>query len=195
MRWVVDFVDGVDHDLVDRATIAAFDADYANIRAALEWASERDLDVAVRITGALGGYWGLAGRHRDALGLSAPLLAAIRETDPVLWATVTSLVGWVYVSAGDVDFVRTHVLPALEIARTEGDLASQARCLYSVGLASEGDSPRFEPVHELASQAGNRRYAVYGALLATGSLLGTPRGRAVFGTSGPPRRRLRRRDV
>jgi predicted ATPase/class 3 adenylate cyclase/DNA-binding CsgD family transcriptional regulator len=171
--WALGLIEGVDHDLCDRATIAAFDTDYANIRAALEWVSERDPDTALRMVDGLASYWGLSGRHRDALGLSPRLLDTVQETDPPRWATVVSLLAWVYVSAGDVDFVTTHVLPALEIARAEADVASQARCLYGIGLASVGDSPCFEPVHELASLAGNRRYAVYGALLASGSLLGT----------------------
>ena len=38
----------------------------------------------------------------------------------------------------------------------------------------------FEPVHELATEAGNQRYAVYGALLATGSLIGTAAGDPAF---------------
>ena len=76
-------------------------------------------------------------------------------------------------SAGDTGFVTTHVLPALEIARAEADVVSQAKCLYGIALASEGDSARFEPVHELATQGGNLRSSAYGALLAAGSLLGT----------------------
>jgi DNA-binding CsgD family transcriptional regulator len=173
MQWALEFVQAVDHDLCDRSTMATFGTDYANLRAGLEWASERDLDIALHMTAAFATFWGLSGRNRDALSMSTPLLAITRETHPQQWAVVVSRLSWVYVSAGDVDFVTTHVLPALKIARADADLVSQAKCLYGMALASEGDSARFEPVHELGTQGGNLRSSAYGALLAAGSLLGT----------------------
>ena len=91
---------------------------------------------------------------------------------------------WVFVSAGDTQFVTNDVVAALERARSEGDVASQARCLYGIGLASPGQSEMFEPVHELATEAGNQRYAAYGALLAAGSLIGTAAGDPAFERAG-----------
>ena len=93
-------------------------------------------------------------------------------------AALVSIVSWVYASAGEVDFVATHTSRALEIVRDAGDLASQARCFYGLAVVSSGDSAMFEPVYELAAAAGNRRFAVYGALLAAGSLLGTEQATA-----------------
>ena len=37
MQWALEFVHAVDHDLCDRATMALFGTDYANLRAGLEW--------------------------------------------------------------------------------------------------------------------------------------------------------------
>ena len=184
LRWVLGFLEGVDHDLCDRPTMAAMDADYLNIRAALSWAADRDNDAAVRLVDTLGGYWGLSGRHRDTFLFSKPILDGARDRDPVRWATAVSMVAWVFVSAGDTQFVTNDVVAALERARSEGDVASQARCLYGIGLASPGQSEMFEPVHELATEAGNQRYAAYGALLATGSLIGTAAGDPAFERAG-----------
>ena len=173
MRWAVGFLESIDNELCDRPILAAIDDDYPNLRAALEWSTERDSGDAIRLVGGLAMYWGLCGRHRDALSLSTPVLTTVRDTDALTWAVVVSRLSWVYVSAGFVDFIATDVIPALTIARDADDFGSQARCLYSLALASQGDSAMFAPVHDLAARAGNLRFTVYGFALASSSVLGT----------------------
>lgn len=180
LRWALDFLTAVDSRTCDRAVLNAIDTEYTNLRSALDWASERDLASALKLVAALGTYWGLAGRIRDAFNLADPVLAATRELDPIAWAEAVGLLAWVRVSAGDVDFISTSTTEAAAIAQAANDPASEARCRYGLALAGAGESSAFELVHELATAGGDKRFTVYGAACTVGSVLGTDEAEALI---------------
>ncbi len=184
LGWAIEFLERLDqspdHDTCEGPVMAAIEADYPNVRAALEWATGLPGDASFRLVGSLATYWGLAGRHRDAVVLADPVLTAAREQDAVTWARLVSLLAWVRIVGGDVDFISNETVEALTIAREAGDDASQARCLYGLAAASTGESELFEAVYELGAAAGNVRFRNYGALLALFSVVGTEHADRLF---------------
>ena len=134
----------------------------------------------LRLVIALGTFWGLAGRIRDAFSLADPVLAAHHDADPGGWAMAVSVLSWVRISAGDIEFSTTSTSEGINVARALGDVASEARFLYGLSLAAGGESALFERVHELGAAANDTRFTVFGALLSVGSLIGTDGAQPLF---------------
>lgn len=91
-----------------------------------------------------------------------------------------SVLSWVRISAGDIEFSTTSTSEGINVARALGDVASEARCLYGLSLAAGGESALFERVHELGAAANDTRFTVFGALLSVGSFIGTDGAQPLF---------------
>jgi predicted ATPase/class 3 adenylate cyclase/DNA-binding CsgD family transcriptional regulator len=179
LAWAVSVVDSQDHDLCDESVIAAFDAEYPNLRTALEWATETRSPLAFELVDGLAHYWGLSGTLRDAISMADPVLAEAKAADRHLWARLVSLLSWVRLIAGDFDFMN-QTAEAVVIAHDRHDAGSEARCLYAIGGATTGDSELLERVFELGREANDTRFTNYGALVTVISLLGTDRAESLF---------------
>ena len=51
------------------------DPDHDNLRACLDWATEHDIDLGLRVAAAIGGFWRERGHHREAMQRGAALLS------------------------------------------------------------------------------------------------------------------------
>jgi predicted ATPase/class 3 adenylate cyclase len=174
--WIVDFLSGLDLKMLEDPALAAIDADYENIRTALESAiTAGSTTQAVTIVDSLAQFWTIAGRFGDAITLADPVLADLHR-DPRRWASIVSRLGLARLAAGDIDFITNDNVEALEIARAAGDDATCAHCLYTKALAEGSDSAAYEDAIELASRGGDRRLSVILAGVAPVSMLGTEPG-------------------
>ncbi|MGV9928326.1 BTAD domain-containing putative transcriptional regulator [Nocardia rhamnosiphila] len=95
-----------------RRWLMVLDAEYANLRAAVEDASRRGgCVVALRLVESIAWYWFLRGRIGEGVRLLDTALATSREAAPVLWARANS---WrsalMLLSGGDAD--RSGLVPA-----------------------------------------------------------------------------------
>jgi len=118
----------------ERAWQIRLEADLENIRAALAWGLAHDPAVALRIDGALWGFWtvtGLMGEGRRwletalAAGASAPL--AVRAK-----ASLTA--GAIAMVQGDMVGGRPAAEAGLALWRETGDPLGEARALWIVGV-------------------------------------------------------------
>lgn len=174
--WVVEFLTSLDIAMLDDAALDAIDGEYPNIRLALEYAIATHNDHAVRIVMALAQYWGIGGRLRDAVELADPVLAELRERDARRWAWIVARLGITRSYAGDLEFVGSKTIPALEIAEAAEDWSTVGHCLQAKLNAELSSSAGYEHAFQTALRAGDRRLAV---ILAAGSprpMLGTDEG-------------------
>ena len=174
--WVVEFLARLDLKMLEDPALAAIDADYENIRTALESAIAADSTQVVTIVDSLSQYWTIAGRFGDAITLADPVLADLHRHDPRRWASIVSRLGPAHLTAGDIDFIRRDIVEALDIASAVGDDTTAAHCMYATALAEGSDSAAYEHAIELARRAGDRRLSVILADYAPVSMLGTEPG-------------------
>jgi len=173
--WVAAFLTGLDLAMLEDPTLNAIDAEYANIRAALETANAAGSPHAVTIVDSLALYWNIAGRFADAITLADPVLRGLHPRDPHRWASIVSRLATGHIAAGNLDFVQ-HLDEALEIASAAGDHATVAHCLRTIASLGIADSASFEDAYETAARGGDRRNALLLAVIAPASELGTDRG-------------------
>jgi hypothetical protein len=171
----------LDLEMLEDPALAAIDADYENIRAALERAiAGADRTSAVTIVDSLAQFWAIAGRLADAMALADAALADLRSRDPRRWASIVSRLSVARLVAGDMDFITRDLVGALDIAHGAGDDAIVAHCLYAKALAEGSDSAAYEPAFELARRAGDRRLSIIVADVAPASMVGTERGQVLL---------------
>jgi tetratricopeptide (TPR) repeat protein len=161
------------------------EAERANLRAVLTWATEHDLEMALRMGGALTLFWlarGHVGEARDVLDR----VLAVEGGTPRARAKAMVTAAWMRYAQGD--FVASSELAeaAVALARTAGERAVTAAALQAVGFAeaerlrvaasSDADGARFaraegafEEALVLVDEVGDRR-SKGGILYGLGSL-------------------------
>jgi predicted ATPase len=122
---------------------ARFDADYDNLRAALEWARDSRMnEVLLRVVAALGIFWSVRGYYRESETWTA--LALERASSPVAaWMTVLRGAG--VHAAGVRDYERWEACAAewRELAEQAGDEHQLLRAMNSAALAAS-EQGRFD---------------------------------------------------
>lgn len=144
--FVVTLVESAEEPLKGPDQAAWFErleAEHANVRAALTWATAHDDgDVGLRITGALWRFWSVRGHARVGLRWSVELLARASATvDALTRAKAASGAGVLAFALGDVTAAGHHHTEALLLRRAAGHTWGIAASLHNLGgvHASRGD--------------------------------------------------------
>ena len=137
--------------------------EHDNIRAALQWASENDPRLQLKLAGALGSFWAYRsflteGRYWLDLGLNQVQDAAVELRAPALISA-----GILARAQGDYDRAELLLKECLENTRPQGDDLLLARALKNLGNVYI-DTDRLEPAvtyyeegMEVARRLGDRR--------------------------------------
>jgi predicted ATPase len=120
------------------------EAEHGNIRAALGWAVEADVELALRLVTELRPFWEVRGHWAEGLRWADQALASDGVGDPELRANAVAFAAGAAMRVGDV--VRADELygEVLEVARERGDVEGEARALSDLGTvaAVAGDLPK-----------------------------------------------------
>jgi predicted ATPase/class 3 adenylate cyclase/DNA-binding CsgD family transcriptional regulator len=112
------------------------DADYDDIRSALEWAIvDRDAARGQQLAGGLWPYWVTSGRFREGRTLTEDLLALDVEVDAAVKAAAYLSLAWTAEFMMDMPMSMYAAVQSLPLARESGVDRLVARATQKVGLA------------------------------------------------------------
>ena len=109
------------HEVIDEET--------ANLRRALEWALERDMDGATDMVADLMNHWVLAEHFEEGRAACAAVLAATPGGDPGGRAVVHCGAGMIGMLSGDYAGAIANTQAGLALLEAVGDVEAQVRCL------------------------------------------------------------------
>jgi predicted ATPase/class 3 adenylate cyclase len=118
--------------------------EHANIRAALAWLGEHDIETALSSAGSIWRFWHVRGHLREGRSILANLLArpAAAATTPARAKGLIGMAGLAYWQS-DYETARTAYEEALSIARSAADRTLEVETLYSLayvrGIEHEWD--------------------------------------------------------
>jgi predicted ATPase/class 3 adenylate cyclase/DNA-binding CsgD family transcriptional regulator len=143
------------------AVLAAFDADAANLAAAIEWAAATDPDKALGLCDALTHSWQIRSLHRQAEAAYALALDAGQGTVSTVRTRVTIGRAFLLIQTGDCDRMTELAGDALAAAEDAGDRGLMARALWVLADAAipfDDDAvlAAAERGAQLALEAGDR---------------------------------------
>jgi predicted ATPase len=139
------------------------DEENDNIRAAFTWATGAgEVDVALRLAGALVRFWSTRGLMREGRGRLAEALAAPGSVAPATLAKAYFAAGYAAVGEGDFQQARADFELSLEHAKKASDDRAEGAALAQLAwlamAAGEGDRARelAEQSAELSERAGDK---------------------------------------
>jgi predicted ATPase/class 3 adenylate cyclase len=124
----------------------ALEADHDNLRAAIAWAAEHDLDLALRMGGALWRFWQFRGHLREAAERLEGLLERSGPWDPQARAKALEGAGGVTYWMGDFARARRWYEECLDIRLELGEPRAIAEAKYNLSFA-HGIAPK--PIQDL----------------------------------------------
>ena len=124
----------------------ALEADHDNLRAAIAWAAEHDLDVGLRMGGALWRFWQFRGHLREAAERLEGLLERSGPWDPQARAKALEGAGGVTYWMGDFARARRWYEECLGIRLELGEPRAIAEAKYNLSFA-HGIAPK--PIQNL----------------------------------------------
>src|SRR5262249_43540658 len=127
------------------------EADYDNLRAALEWATRRDAQTGLRLTSAVWRFWQLRGDFAEGRSRTTALLgAADPERRTVARAGALNGAGVLAYRQGDYAAARSLYEESLAIRRELDDWRGIAASLNNLGVLAheEGDYAAARPLYE-----------------------------------------------
>lgn len=125
--------------------LARLDRDKANLRAAIAWLrAQGELELALRLTGALWRFWWLRGDMGEGRTVLEGLLREAAEIDVAIRAKALNGAGVLAESQGEWETATRLHEESLEISRRSGDLHGVAWSLNNLGVVAinRGDFER-----------------------------------------------------
>jgi tetratricopeptide (TPR) repeat protein len=149
------------HLTAGRDWLDRIEGDHANVRAALSWLAERDLERALWMGGRLWRFWHLRGHLREGSEILRALLA--RQPSHASSGRAKALVGLAGLVYWQTDFeaARRSYEEALGIARAVGEEVLEVEILYSLAYVRaieadyEGANRELESAAVLYASQGN----------------------------------------
>ena len=142
LRFAALAGDAEPHLTAGREWTDRLEREHANIRAALAWLAEHEIERALMMAGSLWRFWHLRGHLREGTALLADQLQRPGATEGTLARAraLIGLAGLVYWQT-DYEAARRSYKEALRIAQSAGDDSLQMEILYSLAYvqAIEGD--------------------------------------------------------
>lgn len=129
------------------AWLAQLEAEYDNLRAALEWATERDEpEAGLRLATALRWFWTTRGHLREGRAWIERLLRADVGNAVALRAEAAAAAGTLAFRLGDIAAATVWHEEALALHRAAGNLGGEASALSNLGhqALAQGDYDRAE---------------------------------------------------
>lgn len=119
--------------------------EHDNLRAALEWALSNDLEKALNMTVALGGFWTSRDYNTEGRMICKAVLEKTAGMENLNGerARVCALMGWMSITTGYHKDGRAAAEEGIALARKTGDKRTLGRCLGVLSLACNflGDFP------------------------------------------------------
>lgn len=137
-----------------RVAMDRLEEEHDNLRLAIEWALQTDLDAALRLTAALGWFWWLRDYHGEARRWLARALGACTHRTPTRVRALQSL-GWIAHHQRQSDEARAVLAESLSIAHELNDEWATAWALHVLGRVAY-----FENDPATARDLGARSLAV-----------------------------------
>jgi predicted ATPase/class 3 adenylate cyclase len=116
-------------------------AEHDNLRAALTWAEERDLELALRLAGSLWRFWQMRGHLREASDRLTHLLSRPGAASPEARALALEGAGGIHYWMAQMSVARRFYEECLELRREIGDPQGIADALYNLGFALLYEGP------------------------------------------------------
>ncbi len=144
LETYTDFVEGLRPQFLKMDRRTAFDAiehEHDNIRSALDWGNNREMDLVLRLAAATWRYWQTRGHLYEAQQrIENALEQAGGQADNR--ALATEALGGVLWWRGDLDGAAIAYTNSLEAARSTGEPRELANALYNLALVRgwKGDS-------------------------------------------------------
>jgi predicted ATPase len=146
------------------AWLDRLDAEYGNLRAALEWAVEQpDAELPLRLASILTPFWQVRGYLREGYDWIERALAKGASADPAVRAAALFGLGRLAFDLGDYARAREWFEASLTLRRRLGNRRDVAESLTNLGfaVAAQGDTGRARSLQEEAraiwSELGERR--------------------------------------
>src|SRR5262249_53581873 len=137
-RWYEFIWERGEHPKADRGQwYDRIEVDHANLRSALGWALQHDVEAALRLTGAIARFWGNQGHYGEGRRwLSAALAAPGAAAPSFARARAFDVAGTLAMAQGDFcDAVRFGE-EALALRRALRDRHGTAKTMAELGLAA-----------------------------------------------------------
>lgn len=117
------------------------EAEHDNLRAAMNWALEREPKTALTLAAALWWFWQTRGYLTEGRGWLERALAAGPDLSPSLLGSARLGAAFLAALQGETEAARTHAEAGYELAKSDGDLTYVGRALYTLSFAagSRGD--------------------------------------------------------
>jgi predicted ATPase/DNA-binding SARP family transcriptional activator len=147
-RWLTDLAEAAKAaNLAGEDPVPWLDrleAEHPNIRAALGWSVESDVELALQLVTALRPFWEVRGHWAEGLRWADRALAADTVAPPELRANAVAFAAGAAMRVGDVGRADELYAEVLDVARAQGDAEGEARALSDLGTvaAVAGDLPR-----------------------------------------------------
>ena len=148
---------------------ARLETELPNIRSALAWATQHDLDMAMQLCASLQQFWIVRGNLVEAQQALSRVLAS-RGGAPALRARTMVAAGWIHVTQSNAPACLDLATAACDAFRRLGDLDGTAESLIAIGFACDASghevyddaliSRAIDALTEaktLGQQLGNRR--------------------------------------
>lgn len=143
--------------------LARLDREHDNLRAAIEWATERgEAALALRLVSAPWRFWQFRGHLREAAQRQAKALAmpGASGADPRVRYRALEAAGGIQYWLGDYRTAFRFYDESLAVARTLGDRALVAQALYNRAFTGEGDDP-FQLMRTEGREAAEEALAIW----------------------------------
>jgi predicted ATPase/DNA-binding SARP family transcriptional activator len=164
LQYYLALAEQVGADADDPEHVAWLDRlekEHDNVRAALTWSLESDVETGLRLATVLSEFWMSRDHYRESREWLGRLLERGCRAAPALRAPAfVNMVEAIY-WLGDYTSVATLGLEGLALAREAGDLGCISKSLLQIGIAAhwQGDSERAVPLLDesliVARQSGN----------------------------------------
>jgi predicted ATPase/DNA-binding SARP family transcriptional activator len=110
--------------------------EHDNIRAALAWSLEEELELALRLASSLRLFWEVRGYFGEGRRWLEEALQRATDVPPLVRLNAVSASGAIAFRVGEHELARERFTAALELARELGDELWIARCLSDVGTVA-----------------------------------------------------------
>jgi predicted ATPase/DNA-binding SARP family transcriptional activator len=113
-------------------------SEYDNLRAALQWAFQRDQwQMAARLAGALGGFWAIRGYLGEGRQWLDKALAHRVNLPPHVLAKVLFASGWLAFERADYEQAKQYYQATLDLFQELGDTGNVAQLLNRLGHVAQ----------------------------------------------------------
>ncbi|MBL8008004.1 MAG: tetratricopeptide repeat protein [Ignavibacteria bacterium] len=133
--------------------IKLMDSEFDNIRAALKWASENEIDNAFDFANDLTEFWNVKGYFKEGLQSCEKLLSSGINAGELQKAKILYSAGMMEANSGNFTAAEDYAVKGLEISRRNGFRFETANCLNLHGISVNLNMDRIEEAKKYFKEA------------------------------------------